>query len=198
MLLVQKCHFKVKIKSLVWLLVGYSQALVLKKCSVSHRMTLADHVHSSQLMEWHSLGITTLKHAICGPNIFLKLKKKQIRTNFIYLTSLNFVAIPHVSYRDKVNPWKNLWKFRNCLLCRNKSGPSPYSMLQHIGRVATPKLVATDCLRYLQTTLIMGGGVLVSEIMQGIVVWMLKSRNLNKKQISLLKSSKNYLWRYIS
>ena len=36
--------------------------------------------------------------------------------------------------------------------------PPSYSMLQYIGRVATPKLVSRNCLRYLQTTLIMGGG----------------------------------------
>ena len=36
--------------------------------------------------------------------------------------------------------------------------PSPYSMLQHIGRVATPEFVPRNCLRYMQTTLIMGGG----------------------------------------
>ena len=72
---------------------------------------------------------------------------------------------------------------------------SPYSLLQFIGRVATPKLVprnclrylqtallqyisraptpelvARNCLRYLQTTLIMGEGELVSEFMWGIVV----------------------------
>ena len=47
--------------------------------------------------------------------------------------------------------------------------PPPYSMLQYIGRVATPKLVSRNCLRYLQTTLIMGGGGLVSEFMWGIV-----------------------------
>ena len=35
---------------------------------------------------------------------------------------------------------------------------SPYSMLQHIGRVATPNLVPRNCLRYLQTILIMGEG----------------------------------------
>ena len=34
--------------------------------------------------------------------------------------------------------------------------PSPYSMLQHIGRVTAPELVSRNCLRYLQTTLIMG------------------------------------------
>ena len=43
--------------------------------------------------------------------------------------------------------------------------PSPYSMFQYIGRVATPKLVPRNCLRYLQTTLIMEGGGVVSEFM---------------------------------
>ena len=47
--------------------------------------------------------------------------------------------------------------------------PPPYLMLQYIGRVATPKLVSRNCLRYLQTTSIMGGGELVSEFMWGIV-----------------------------
>ena len=35
---------------------------------------------------------------------------------------------------------------------------SPYSMLQDIGRVATPKFVPRNWLRYLHTTLIMRGG----------------------------------------
>ena len=47
--------------------------------------------------------------------------------------------------------------------------PPPYSMLLYIGRVATLKLVPRNCLSYLQTTLIMGGGGLVSEFMWGIV-----------------------------
>ena len=34
---------------------------------------------------------------------------------------------------------------------------SPYSMLKHIGRVATPKFVPRNCLRYSQTTLMVGG-----------------------------------------
>ena len=46
---------------------------------------------------------------------------------------------------------------------------SPYSTEQHIGRVAKPKLLPRNCLRYWQTTLIMGGGGLVSEFMCGIV-----------------------------
>ena len=31
----------------------------------------------------------------------------------------------HINYRDQINFWKNLWKFWNCPLCRNKSGPFP-------------------------------------------------------------------------
>ena len=45
-----------------------------------------------------------------------------------------------------------------------------YSILQHIGRVTTPKLVPRNCLRYLQTTLIMWRWGLVSEFTCGIVV----------------------------
>ena len=41
--------------------------------------------------------------------------------------------------------------------------PSPNSMLPHIEREANLKLVPRDCLRYLQTTLSMVGGGLVSE-----------------------------------
>ena len=43
--------------------------------------------------------------------------------------------------------------------------PPHYSMLQHIGREATPKLLSRNCHRYLQTTLMIGGGGLVSEFM---------------------------------
>ena len=43
--------------------------------------------------------------------------------------------------------------------------PYPYSMLQHIGRVATSKLVLKNSVRYLQRTSIMRGGRLVSELM---------------------------------
>ena len=60
-------------------------------------MTLIGHAHSSQFPERKNLGITTLKHAKCVPNIFKKLPENQITTGFIYLTSSNFV-----------NSWKNL------------------------------------------------------------------------------------------
>ena len=35
-----------------------------------HTRTLIGHAHSSQFIEWHHLGITALKHAICFPNVF--------------------------------------------------------------------------------------------------------------------------------
>ena len=40
-----------------------------------------------------------------------------------------------------------------------RQGPLPHSMFQHLGKVATPKLVPRNCLRYLQTALIIGGEV---------------------------------------
>ena len=33
-------------------------------------MTLIGHAHSSELMEWQNLGITTLKYAACVPDVF--------------------------------------------------------------------------------------------------------------------------------
>ena len=51
--------------------------------------------------------------------------ENQITNNFIYLVSLNFVTISHINYWDQVNSWKNLWKFWNGPLFRNKSGPFP-------------------------------------------------------------------------
>ena len=101
------------------------------------------------------------------PQIFWKLPENQITTNFIYLTSSNFFTISHINYWDQVNSRKSLWKLWNGPLCRNKLGPSP--LLNIIGRVATPKLVPRNSLRYLKTALIMGGGGLVSEFMWGIV-----------------------------
>ena len=41
--------------------------------------------------------------------------------------------------------------------------PSPYSILQDVRRVGTPKLVPRNCFTYFQTILIMGGVGLVSE-----------------------------------
>ena len=43
--------------------------------------------------------------------------------------------------------------------------PSHYSILQDIGRVATPKLVPRSCFRYWQITMKLGEGGLVSEFM---------------------------------
>ena len=43
--------------------------------------------------------------------------------------------------------------------------PLPYSILQCLGRIATPKLVPRNCIIYLQTAFIMEGGGLVSEFM---------------------------------
>ena len=49
--------------------------------------------------------------------------------------------------------------------------PPLYSILQYIGRVATSKLVPRNCLRYLETKLIIGGEGLVSEFTWGILAF---------------------------
>ena len=46
--------------------------------SVLHRITLIDHTHFSQFMEWQNLGIKTLKHAIYAPNVFLNLLENHL------------------------------------------------------------------------------------------------------------------------
>ena len=131
-------------------------------------MRLIAPAHYSHFMRRYNSGITTLKLAICAPNVFPKLPENQITTNFIYLTSSNFVTISHINYLDQLNSWNNFLKFWNGLLCRNKSGPYPLHNLEVFGRVAASKLVPRNCLRYLQTTLIMGEGRLLSEFMGGI------------------------------
>ena len=49
-------------------------------------------------MERQNLGITTLKHATCAPNVFKKLPENQITTDFICPTSSNFVTTSHINY----------------------------------------------------------------------------------------------------
>ena len=61
-------------------------------------MTLIGHAHSSKFMEWQNLGITTLKHAKCTPIVFKKMLENGITTDFIYLTSSNFVTISRINY----------------------------------------------------------------------------------------------------
>ena len=87
-------------------------------------MTLIIPTHAYQFTKWHNLGITTLKHAICAPNIFLKLSKNQINTNFIYQTYSNVVTIFDISYWHQVNSQKTFCKFCNGLFSRHKTGSS--------------------------------------------------------------------------
>ena len=60
------------------------------------RMRLIGPTHfSSQFMEQHSSGVTTLKHAVCSPNVFLKIAEKPNNYQF-YLP--NFLK-----FRDKIS-----------------------------------------------------------------------------------------------
>ena len=67
------------------------------------RMALIGPTYSSQFMEWHNLGITTLAHAICVPIVAERLiavilPEAQIATSFIDLISSNFVATSNINY----------------------------------------------------------------------------------------------------
>ena len=69
---------------------------ILVFASVLHRMMLIGHTHSSQLMEWKNLGVSTLKHNTCAPIVFKILAENQITTDFTYLTSPKFVTVSHI------------------------------------------------------------------------------------------------------
>ena len=77
--------------------------------------------------------------------------------------------ISHINYWYQVIPGKIYRNSGIVHFAEINQAPSPYSMLQHIGRVATPKLVPRNCLRYLQKSLIKGVGWLVSEFMWGFL-----------------------------
>ena len=63
-----------------------------------------------------------------------------------------------------------------------QQAPFPYSVLQYIGRVAAPKLVPRTCLRYLQTTLIIGRGALSQNLCEVL------SKKINEKYKGVWKN----------
>ena len=122
-------------------------------------------------MEWLNSGITTLKHTICAPNVFQIFTRKPNNYQLHLRGFLKFCDnISHKLLRPSQFLEKTFWTFWNTPLCKKESCPPPYSVLQHIGRVATPKLVPRNCLRYLQTVLIIAPRRFVLEFMWGIVV----------------------------
>ena len=110
-------------------------------------------------MEWDNLGIKTLKHAIYTSNFFKKLQENQITTYFIFPISTNFEKSVYTNYVDY------FLKSQNGPFGMDKSGLSQFTMLHKVARVAKPKLVPQNCLRLLETTLVMVGGRFISEFM---------------------------------
>ena len=108
---------------------------------------------------------STLECYIC-PKYCLKIAQKLNNTDFIYLVLSNFVTISRINYWDQVNSWKKKNGNSGMVHFAEINQPLfPWSILQHIARVATPKLLPRTCFRYLQRTLIIGGLGLVSEFM---------------------------------
>ena len=73
----------------------------------------------------------------------------------VYLIFPN--SISHINYCAHVNSWKNFLKFWYDPLCRNKSGPSLLLNVAAYWKSCNTE-VPRNCLRYLQTTLIMDEG----------------------------------------
>ena len=75
-------------------------------------MRLIGPAHSSQFMERHNSGITTPKHAICAPNVFLKIAGKPNNYQF-YLT--NFLKFCDNISHKLLRPTQFLEKFLEIL-----------------------------------------------------------------------------------
>ena len=95
------CNLKLTILKIKVALHHQNRGLIIKQkhsafimvwLSVLHSMRLIGPTHSSQLREWHKSCITTLKHAICAPNVFLKLAGKPNNYQFYLPNFLNFCA----------------------------------------------------------------------------------------------------------
>ena len=126
-------NFKLKIKSTLWLPVGYSlelvvikylQALILSKSSTLYERMLISHVHSSEIMEWHNLGITTLETVIYAKKCFFKIVGKP---NSYQSYWPNFITFCDNISHKLLRPSQFLEKSMEILkwpTCRNKSGHS--------------------------------------------------------------------------
>ena len=81
----------------------------------------------------YSCESSSLLEEIQRSTLIIKNPKKQSKadtlmklTRYPVLIASNlWTTISHINYWDQVNSWKNLWKFWNGPLCRNKSDPSP-------------------------------------------------------------------------
>ena len=117
-----------------------------------HR-TLICYAHSSQLVE--SLRYHNIKACCIGPRCFFKnfQKTKQVPILFNWLPPIFWRYLTKI-LETKSIPGKNYKNFGMIHFVETNQVSFPNSILQHIGIVATLKLVSRRCLRYLQTTLI--------------------------------------------
>ena len=76
----------------------------------------------------------------------------------VVLCTVTIYNISHKIIDTNSIPGKLSGNFGMVHFAEINQAPPPYSMLQYIDRVATPKLVPRNCLKYLQTTLKMGEG----------------------------------------
>ena len=69
-------------------------------------------------------------------------------------------TISHINYWDQVNSWKNLWKFWNGPLCRNKSDPFPLLIVAAYWQSSDTKPCAKKLSQILANNIDHGGRVI--------------------------------------
>ena len=117
--------------------------------------------------KWHNLnedpGFRTLEPMTQHPEQDPRLQHVGSRTYNAGST------ISHINYWDQVNTWKNFWKFRNSLLWRCKSGPSPLLNSTAYWKSSNTRACAKKLSQILAKTIDNKEKGLVSEFMWGIV-----------------------------
>ena len=90
-------------------------------------------------------------------------------SKFLLQCGILKATIPHINYWDQVNSWKNLWKFWNGPLSRNKSGPFPLLNVAGYWKRSSTNTCAKKMSQILANNTDNGGGALDSEFVWGIV-----------------------------
>ena len=75
-------------------------------------------------------------------------------------------TITRINYWDQLNSWKNHWKFWNCPLWRNKSGPSSLLNVAVYWQSSSTEACARKLSQILANDIDNGGRGLVSEFMR--------------------------------
>ena len=139
--------------------------------------------HFSQLVALKKQGIRTLMHAMSDMNFFWKIARNPI--NYLLCRPSFPKCCDNMSHKlsRSYHFLKILLRISNGPPSTHKSRRGPFSIFQHVGRVATRKLLPRKCLRFLKTsTILYGEGDRSQNICEVL------SKNMNKKEAGTLEN----------